>query len=243
MSGFIDDTSNIDAAEIAAEYRTPHQGVSAKSNSNVAWNDYRKMTPRANQSGNVITTAASQTLQAQDFGGTAGFTSASSSYSTGSAKGATTVTISGVFTANAYAHINTGSGASVAQGKFGLGNQGGTSGISLANVANFPSGCNLTGYGVRSSGGFGGGTFFIITDGSSGATNWTTLYHRALYPNGTFTVGNFTSYNLTSTFNRSDMTYITSGVFAGQEVWQMTVGGFSGVTGPTMTYPFTVEFA
>ena len=117
MSGFIDDTSNIDAAEIAAEYRTPHQGVSAKSNSNVAWNDYRKMTPRANQSGNVITTAASQTLQAQDFGGTAGFTSASSSYSTGSAKGATTVTISGVCTANAYAHINTGSGAAVAQGQ------------------------------------------------------------------------------------------------------------------------------
>ena len=40
MSGFIDNTSNIDAAEIAAEYRTPEQGVSAKSNSNVAWNDY-----------------------------------------------------------------------------------------------------------------------------------------------------------------------------------------------------------
>ena len=27
MSGFIDNTSNIDAAEIAAEYRTPEQGV------------------------------------------------------------------------------------------------------------------------------------------------------------------------------------------------------------------------
>ena len=55
MSGFIDNTSNIDAAEIAAEYRTPEQGVSAKSNSNVAWNDYKRMTPRANQSSNIIT--------------------------------------------------------------------------------------------------------------------------------------------------------------------------------------------
>ena len=242
MSGFIDDTSNIDAAEIAAEYRTPDQGVSAKSNSNVAWNDYRKMTPRANQSGNIITTAGSQTLQAQDFGGTAGFTSATSSFTTGSAKGASTQTVSGVFTANAYAQVNTGSGASAAQGTFGLGAQGGTSGISLANVASFPSGCTLTGYGTKTSGGFGG-TFYIITDGSTGATNWTTLYHRALYPGGQLGIGNQTFYNLTSTFNRSDMTYITSGVFAGQEVWQMAIGGFSGTTGPTMTYPFTVEFA
>ena len=89
MSGFIDNTSNIDAAEIAAEYRTPEQGVSAKSNSNVAWNDYKRMTPRANQASNAITTAGSQTMQAQDFGGTAGFTPANRTYQTGSAKGAT----------------------------------------------------------------------------------------------------------------------------------------------------------
>ena len=50
MSGFIDKTSNIDAAELAAEYRTPDQGVSAKSNSNIIINDYRKMAPRRNQS-------------------------------------------------------------------------------------------------------------------------------------------------------------------------------------------------
>lgn len=237
MSGFIDDTSNIDAAEIAAEYRTPEQGVSAKSNSNVAWNDYKRMTPRANQSSNVITTASSQTMQAQDFGGTAGFTPANRTYQTGSAKGASNVTISGVFTATAYAAINTGTDQSLATGTFGLGNQGGTSGISLANVASFPSGCDLTGYGVRSSGGLGGGTYFIITDGASGATNWTKVHHRALYINGIF--GNI--YNFTLTFNRSDFTYNGS-IFGGQEQWSLSVGGFSGVTGPAMNFPFTLEF-
>ena len=241
MSGFIDDTSNIDAAEIAAEYRTPEQGVSAKSNSNVAWNDYKRMTPRANQSSNIITTAGSQTMQAQDFGGTAGFTPANRTYQTGSAKGASNVTISGVFTQNAYAAINNGSDASLATGQFGLGNQGGTSGISLANVASFPSTCTLTGYGVRSSGGLGGGTFFIITNNASGASNWTKVHHRALYPNGQLGIGNNTFYNLTVVFNRSDFTYDGS-IFAGQEQWSLSVGGFSGVTGPSMIYPFTVEF-
>ena len=119
MSGFIDNTSNIDAAEIAAEYRTPDQGATAKSNSNVKWNDYRKMTPRANQSANVIAGASSQTMQAQDFGGTAGFTSGSNTYTIGSAKGSSAVTINGVFTSTAYASINTGTGASIALGKFG----------------------------------------------------------------------------------------------------------------------------
>tara|TARA_R100000231_G_scaffold8148_1_gene11012 strand:- start:178 stop:894 length:717 start_codon:yes stop_codon:yes gene_type:complete len=237
VSGFIDNTSNIDAAEIAAEYRTPEQGVSAKSNSNVAWNDYKRMTPRANQSSNVITTAGSQTMQAQDFGGTAGFTPANRTYQTGSAKGASNVTISGVFTQNAYAAINTGTDQSLATGTFGLGNQGGTSGISLANVASFPSTCTLTGYGVRSSGGLGGGTFFIITNNASGASNWTKVHHRALYPNGIF--GNI--YNFTLPFDRSDFTY-NGNIFNGQEQWSLSVGGFSGVTGPAMNFPFTLEF-
>ena len=237
MSGFIDDTSNIDAAEIAAEYRTPHQGVSAKSNSNVAWNDYRRMTPRANQASNAITTASSQTLQAQDFGGTAGFTPANTTYTTGSTKGSSSTTISGVFTQNAFVEINTGSGASNALGKFGLGNQGGTSGLSLTSVASFPSGCNLTGYGVRSSA--FGGTFFVITDGSNGASNWTKVHHRALYVDGIFG-GNI--YNFTAVFNRSSFTYVTSGVFAGQELWKMDVGGFTGITGPILNFPFIVEF-
>ena len=242
MSGFIDNTSNIDAAEIAAEYRTPEQGVSAKSNSNVAWNDYKRMTPRANQASNAITTAGSQTMQAQDFGGTAGFTPANRTYQTGSAKGATNVGIAGVFTANAYAAINTGTDASLATGKFGLGNQGGTSGIDLTGVASFPNSTTLTGYGTRSSGGCGAGTFFIITNGANAASNWTKVHHRILYPGGSFGSGNFTTYNFTSVFNRSDYTYDGS-IFAGQEQWSVSVG-FGGTygTAPIMAYPMTVEF-
>ena len=237
MSGFIDNTSNIDAAEIAAEYRTPEQGVSAKSNSNVAWNDYKRMTPRANQSSNIITTAGSQTMQAQDFGGTAGFTPGTRTFSTGSTKGATNTTVSGAFTLAAYDHINISSQASAAVGHFGLGAQGGQTGISLTNVASFPSGCTLTGYGTSGSGGLATSLFYIITSGASGATNWTKVHHRALYPNGIF--GNI--YNFTLTFNRSDFTYNGS-IFGGQEQWSLSVGGFSGVTGPAMNFPFTVEF-
>ena len=242
MSGFIDNTSNIDAAEIAAEYRTPDQGATAKSNSNVKWNDYRKMTPRANQSANVIAGASSQTMQAQDFGGTAGFTSGSNTQTIGSAKGSSAVTINGVFTSTAYASINTGTGASIALGKFGLGNQGGTSGISLNNVASFPNGTNLVGYGNRAAS--LGGVFFIITSGASGASNWTTLYHRALYPGGQFGVSPNIFYNLTSTFNRSDFTYSGS-TFGGTETWQASTGfGGTIATAPLIgIYPFTVEFA
>ena len=237
MSGFIDNTSNIDAAEIAAEYRTPEQGVSAKSNSNVAWNDYKRMTPRANQSSNIITTAGSQTMQAQDFGGTAGFTPGTRTFSTGSTKGATNTTVAGAFTLAAYDHINISNQASAAVGHFGLGAQGGQTGIDLTNVASFPSGCTLTGYGTSGSGGLGTSLFYIITSGASGATNWTKVHHRALYPNGIF--GNI--YNFTLTFNRSDFTYNGS-IFGGQEQWSLSVGGFSGVTGPAMNFPFTLEF-
>jgi len=237
VSGFIDNTSNIDAAEIAAEYRTPEQGVSAKSNSNVAWNDYKRMTPRANQSSNIITTAGSQTMQAQDFGGTAGFTPGTRTFSTGSTKGATNTTVAGAFTLAAYDHINISSQASAAVGHFGLGAQGGQTGISLTNVASFPSGCTLTGYGTSGSGGLATSLFYIITSGASGATNWTKVHHRALYINGIF--GNI--YNFTLTFNRSDFTYNGS-IFGGQEQWSLSVGGFSGVTGPAMNFPFTLEF-
>ena len=240
MSGFIDNTSNIDAAEIAAEYRTPEQGVSAKSNSNVKWNDYRKMTPRANQSANSITTAGSQTLQAQDFGGTAGVVPGATSFSTGSAKGGQTNSVSGVFTAAGFAVINTGSGASNALGNFGLGSSGGTSGLDLSNVASFPSGTTLVGFGHRA---VVGGTFFIITSGASAASNWTTCYVRWLYPNGVLTVGGTNYYNPTYTLNRSQFSYDGS-TFGSTETWSISFG-FGGTLGtsPVSIYPMTIEFA
>jgi len=239
MSGFIDNTSNIDAAEIAAEYRTPEQGVSAKSNSNVAWNDYKIMTPRANQANGVRSSTSA--LQAQDFGGTAGFTPGARTFSTGSTKGATNTTVAGAFTLAAYDHINISNQASAAVGHFGLGAQGGQTGISLTNVASFPSGCTLTGYGTSGSGGLATSLFYIITSGASGATNWTKVHHRILQPNGVSQFGNTTIYNYTLTFNRSDFTY-NGNINNNQEKWQLSFGGFSGVTGPTMIYPFAVEF-
>ena len=240
MSGFIDNTSNIDAAEIAAEYRTPEQGVSAKSNSNVAWNDYRRMTPRANQAVNNITTAGSQTMQAQDFGGSAGVVPGTTSFSTGSAKGGQTNNVSGVFTAGGFAVINTGSGASNAVGNFGLGSSGGTSGLDLSNVASFPSGTTLVGFGHRS---VIGGTFYIITSGASGASNWTTCYVRSLYPNGVLTIGGTNYYNPTTTLNRSDFSYDGS-TFGGTETWSVTFGfGGTLASSPVSIYPMTIEFA
>ena len=71
MSTWFKDT-NIYLAELASVYRTPEQGVSAKSNSNIAFNDYRRMTPQANGANNSITTAGSQTLRFDDLADTGG---------------------------------------------------------------------------------------------------------------------------------------------------------------------------
>ena len=120
MSGFIDNTNDIDAAEIAAEYRTPHNGATAKSNSNVAYGDYFRMTPRANQASNSVTTASSQTLQAQDFGGTAGFTQGSDSYNTGFSKGSSTTILSGVASSSGM-NVASGGNLTTTIGFFGFG--------------------------------------------------------------------------------------------------------------------------
>ncbi len=240
MSGFIDKTSNIDAAEIAAEYRTPDQGVSAKSNSNVAWNDYRRMTPRANQASNTITTAGSQTLQARDFGGTAGMVSANQAVTTGSSKGANTTTYTGVSS-------STGSGAAYISGgfgNFGLGSSGGTGGLSMTGVGSFPSGSNLHAL-YMAAGGFGSGTSYIEVSSSNSNSGWTTMYLRSLYPSGNFTSGGNTFYNATFTFSRSQFLYAYS---SGKRVWSVYTGIGAAAGAPTVGFsillnrPFTVEF-
>ena len=240
MSGFIDNTNDIDAAEIAAEYRTPHQGATAKSNSNVAYGDYFRMTPRANQASNGVTTASSQTLQAQDFGGTAGFTQGQTSFNTGFSKGSSTTILAGVATSSGMNVASSGN-STTAIGHFGLGSQGGTSGLSLTNVASFASGTTLHGVVAASTG--LGGTFFIVTAGASGATNWTKVHIRQLYPNGFFTSGSSTIYNNTTTLNRSIFTY-NGNATGGTESWSVSYG-FGGTisTAPVgILYPFTVEF-
>jgi len=240
MSGFIDTASNIDAAEIAAEYRTPDQGVSAKSNSNIKWNDYRKMTPRANQSLNAITTASSQTLQTRDFGGTAGMVSQSTPVTTGSTKGASTTTYTGISS-------NSGSGAAFVSGgfgNFGLGSSGGTTGISLTGVASFPSGSELEA--LYMAGGALGGTSYIEVSASNSNSGWTTMYLRTLYPGGQFTSGNSTFYNPTFTYSRSQFTYSYG---SGKRIWSVYTGIGAAAGAPATGFsilasrPFTVEFA
>ena len=199
MSWFTD--TNIDMAELATTYRTPEQGVSAKSNSNIAFNDYRRMPPQANGSNNTITTAGSQTLRFDDFADTGGVVGSSSTYTTGSTKGASSFTLVGSFTSTGSSFARSDDTSS-AQGHFKLGAQSGTT--SLYGVANFgtPStfGYNLIGIGAENTS--LGGTMYVIVQGSGyqasapPANAWSGIRARRLLSAGTG--------NSTSTFNISD---------------------------------------
>ena len=124
MSTWFKDT-NIDLAELASVYRTPEQGVSAKSNSNIAFNDYRRMTPQANGANNSITTAGSQTLRFDDLADTGGVVGASNTYTVGATKGASSFTLVGSFTSTGSSFARSDDTSS-AQGHFRLGAQSGT---------------------------------------------------------------------------------------------------------------------
>lgn len=218
--------SNIDAAEIATVYRTPDQGVSAKSNSNIGVNDYRRMTPLLNQSTSANTAnqavPSGSTIQYQDFGETGGVISASNSYTTGTSKGASSSTIAGAFTAGAAALVRN-DGSSTAQGSFRLGSTNQTM-PSLNGIAGFGSGDQLAGIGAND--GLLGGTLKFVVYNASGGGNisdsaWNTIYRRSLYPGGTTTSGNLTFYNGTATVNRSD----TAGEAPVIYSWTSTVSG------------------
>jgi|TARA_B100001094_G_C18184076_1_gene802668 hypothetical protein len=240
MSGFIDKTSNIDAAELAAEYRTPDQGVSAKSNSNIIINDYRKMAPRRNQSdtlGQAAIVPSGTTQQFRDYGGTCGFVPSSRTYTTGSSKGATSYTHIGVATSQADQYVSVDS-SSASLGNFGLGNSGGTGGLSLANVASFPSSANFVGLLNRNV--TLGGVSYLIATGANGASNWTTLRIRNLYPGGSTNFGgSSTFYNGTTLINRSDgWAYTTS---SGFHIWSRNYGIGTSYTSMALGFPSTIE--
>lgn len=244
-------SENIDMAELATTYRTPDQGVSAKSNSNIVFNDYRKMPPQANGSNNTLTTQGSQTLRFDDLADTGGVVGASNSVTSTSTKFSSTTTYNGVFTSSAMLLI-TGFNRNVAQGHFGLGAQqaatGGT-GITVRNgnfqVGSFPSVSNGTtqiiGMGTKSAA-LGGGTMYFIVSNvgyqqSAPPDNcWTTLRIRTLQPNGgsTFVINGvtYTTYNTTATYNRSDGW--TSTVTGSTRVFQATYPAL-GQTGTTYT--------
>lgn len=219
--------SNVDAAELATVYRAPDQGVNAKSNSNIAINDYRKMVPLLNQgTGNSsVLVPSGSTIQYQDLQETGGIKGASNSYTTGSAKGSSSFTVLGAFTAGAAAVVRT-DGSSTGQGSFRLGSNDLTM-PSLNGIANFGSGDYLAGIGqVNSS--LGGALKFVVYNGSGAgniaSTDWNTIHIRLLYPNGTYTTTitgtSLTFYNPTTTFNRTDT---SSG--AGAYTWTTTTSG------------------
>ena len=247
--------SNVDAAELAAVYRTPDQGVSAKSNSNIAINDYRKMPPLLNQgtgnSGAVVPSGS--TIQYQDLQETGGIITGTNTYTTGSTKGTTSYTIVGAFTAGAAAAVRT-DGSATAQGSFRLGSTNQTM-PSLNGVAGFGSGDYLAGIGSENAG-LSGNLYFVVYNaggaGNIANADWNTIYSRLLYPNGTITTNNITIYNTTLTANRSDTageapviyswTSTTSGNY---RIWTAT-HGFVGLyaTSPfpsSANYPYIIE--
>lgn len=247
MSWFKD--TNIDFAEMATVYRTPDQGVSAKSNSNIKINDYRKMTPQANGSNNTLTTAATQTLRADDFADTGGIVGSSSFYTTGSTKGQQSFSLNGAFDATA-AGIARNDNSQTAQGYFRLGAQSGL--VNIAGVGGFGTpttfGYYLSGIGTNVAS-LGGTMWFIVTASGYQASappdnSWTTLRIRTLYPGGSKVVGSSTLYNSTSTFNRADGTGWTSSVSGTRRIWQTTYG-LTGNYSSSFGYPgfevYTIE--
>ena len=227
-------SQNIDNAELASTYRTPQQGVSAKSNSNVALSDYRLMTTTRNGAvGNAVNHPQSTTIAYSDLEDTCGLTGVTTSSTTGSTKGQTTTTYNGVFTGAGKLPIS-GLSNSTAQGFFGLGATNGAStpagagGVNVRNgnfqVASFPSVTNgvtnIIGMGSKSAALGGGTLYFVVTNSgyqqTAPAENcWTTIRVRNLNPNGyfqyTLSGTTYTVYNSTATFNRSDWGSFTSG--------------------------------
>ena len=245
-------SENIDNAELASTYRTPQQGVSAKSNSNVALSDYRLMTTTRNGAvGNAVNHPQSTTIAYSDLADTCGLTGVTTSATTGSTKGQTTTTYHGVFTSGSKLLIS-GLTNSTAQGFFGLGatngasTPAGASGTNVRNgnfqVASFPSVTNgitnIGGMGSKSAP-LGGGTLYFVVSNSGYQVSappencWTTIRVRNLNPNGYYQVTlsgtTYTFYNSTDTFNRSDgWTSFTSGT---SRIFQASYsGGFTSGT-------------
>lgn len=248
MSWFTD--SNIDFAEIASVYRTPDQGVSAKSNSNIALNDYRKMTPQANGSNNAWAGASTQTLRLDDFADTGGVIGGYNSYTTGSTKGQTSSSIIGYFTGSGAA-IARSDNSATAQGYSKLGAQSGSA--VLRSVANFGTPSTFSYYleGIGANSGSLGGQMYVIVSGSGyqasapSLNSWDSIRVRTLYPGGSQVVSGTTYYNYTVTFNRSDGSGWSSSTSGNTRIWQTSWGfggTYSGLAGWVGNAVHTIEF-
>lgn len=216
--------TNVDMAELASVYRTPNQGVSAKSNSNISFTDYRHMPPQANGSNNLLgINGGNQTLRFDDLHDTGGVVGGSNSYSTGSTKGQTTRTITGAFTAHGASVVRT-DGSSTAQGAMKLGSVAGTP--DLRGVGSFSSPSTFSYYleGIGQEAVSLGGSLFVVVRGtgyqaSAPAENsWSTIRVRNLLPSG----GGFTG-----EFNQSDGTSLigwSSSVSGTSRIWTCSIG-------------------
>jgi len=243
MPGWFKD-SNIDMAELASIYRTPPQGVSAKSNSNIIFNDYRQMPPQANGANNTITTASTQTLRFDDLADTGGVVGGSNSYSTGSTKGAASFNIFGAFTAHG-ASVVRGDGSSTSQGYMGLGAQSGSTILTGVGSFGTPSSGHYYLEGIGMVNGTIGGTLKVVVRGLGGASAppdnaWSTIRTRII--NNTGTAGT------TFTANKSDgnqylgWTSTTTGTTRIWSVGHGLGGTYSSAYGWVANSVNTVEF-
>ena len=233
MSWFKD--TNVDMAELASVYRTPNQGVSAKSNSNISFTDYRHMPPQANGSNNTLgINGGNQTLRFDDLHDTGGVVGGSSSYTSGSTKGAATRTLTGAFTAHG-ASVVRNDGSSTSQGYMKLGAQTGTP--DLRGVGNFGSPSTFSYYleGIGQEALSLGGQLFVVVRGvgyqasAPAANSWSTIRVRNLLPSG----GGFTG-----DYNQSDGTSLigwTSSVSGTSRIWTAS-HGFAGVYSSAISF-------
>jgi len=216
--------TNVDMAELASVYRTPNQGASAKSNSNISFTDYRHMPPQANGSNNTLgVNGGNQTLRFDDLHDTGGVVGGSSSYTSGSTKGASTRTLIGAFTAHGASLVRL-DGSSTAQGAMKLGSVAGTP--DLRGVGSFGTPSTFSYYleGIGQDSVSLGGSLYVVVRGSGyqasapPENSWSSIRVRNLLPNG----GGFTGQ-----YNQSDGTEIfgwSSSVSGTSRIWTASVG-------------------
>ena len=232
--------SNVSVSEITSELRTPPTGVSAASNSNVDVDTYDKMAVSGGASGNNNTTSFN------DFKNTFGVVGGSFNYTSGTTKGSSTTTYTGVAGTGALADTNFGIGNSTTMGNFGLGSSGGTTGQALETSASFSN--THTCIGVFSSSALVGGQIYVVFQPSSddSADHWSSITFRYLVSNsnGTETIGGSTFFPTATTINRTAFThYFTSGSFDYYKVdWGLgqtiTVNPLAAMA----TRPFVIRF-
>ena len=235
----INDT-NVSVSEITSELRTPPTGVSAASNSNVDIDTYDKMLVVNAASGNNNTTAFT------DFKNTFGCVGGTYVFTTGSTKGSSSTTYTGVAGTGALNDTNVGISNSVTMGSFGLGSSGGTTGQGLETSASFANTHTMTG--LFSTSALLGGQIHLVfqPSNSDSASRWSTVKFRALGNNsdGTETLSGTDYFFGATTLNRTDATHFFSSNSADRYVWSWGLGQSITVNPLTIagSRPFVIRF-